>query len=550
MFLVRFIGALLWLSACACLLRAEIININSASAFIAALSNAEDGDEIVLQPRLYAGPFFASGLTGVTIRSADPNNPAVIEGSLFGEGLKLERADRVTISDLIIQNATQNGISIDDGGFVSPSTNITLRNLVIRNGRGHGIKFSGVDHFLIDRVTVTDWGTGFAGINLLGAHDGLVQNSLIQRTNTSGGFGIKAEAGSADVTIRANRFVESGERAIQFGGGVGPSVFRPQPPGDVAAENIVAEGNVIVDLGAAGSGIRAAVAYINVNGSTFRNNLIDRPRSFVGRILKEITLPEFVDTQNGVFKDNITVWHEGDIIAAFNVGMDSTLPETFYFEGNTWFNATNPANSMLTLPAPETGGVYGVDPQVGPDSVIPWQFDWGIWLVNATDQPQELDLGTSSLLLATPNEGAELDLGSPDPLIGNWTLAPLVSTVVQIDPFSQLVLVEAMVEPLAGDYNANGVVDAADYTIWRQTLGSMSDLRADGDNSGTIDQADHGIWMADFGAMAASGSALQSIPGLNAVPEQSTFALLAVVLLACSVALRGRIDRISMSQRC
>ena len=38
--------------------------------------------------------------------------------------------------------------------------------------------------------------------------------------------------------------------------------------------------------------------------------------------------------------------------------------------------------------------------------------------------------------------------------------------------------------PLLGDYNQNGVVDAADYTVWRDTLGSTTDLRANGDNTG------------------------------------------------------------------
>ena len=35
-----------------------------------------------------------------------------------------------------------------------------------------------------------------------------------------------------------------------------------------------------------------------------------------------------------------------------------------------------------------------------------------------------------------------------------------------------------------GDYNQDGTVDAADYTVWRDTLGSTTDLRANGDNTG------------------------------------------------------------------
>ena len=64
---------------------------------------------------------------------------------------------------------------------------------------------------------------------------------------------------------------------------------------------------------------------------------------------------------------------------------------------------------------------------------------------------------------------------------------------------------------LAGDYNGDGKVDAADYTVWRDTFGSTTDLRANGDNSGAsqgvIDQADYLTWVQNFGAIQAAGSA-------------------------------------------
>lgn len=54
-----------------------------------------------------------------------------------------------------------------------------------------------------------------------------------------------------------------------------------------------------------------------------------------------------------------------------------------------------------------------------------------------------------------------------------------------------------------GDYNHNGTVDAADYTIWRDTLGSTTDLRANGNNdppsTDLIDQADYTTWKNAFG---------------------------------------------------
>ena len=80
---------------------------------------------------------------------------------------------------------------------------------------------------------------------------------------------------------------------------------------------------------------------------------------------------------------------------------------------------------------------------------------------------------------------------------------------------------------LAGDYNDNGIVDAADYTVWRDTLGSTTDLRANGDNAGAsagkIDQADFVVWKTNFGNHAGSGAS-----GGSAVPEPTSAILLCV----------------------
>lgn len=54
---------------------------------------------------------------------------------------------------------------------------------------------------------------------------------------------------------------------------------------------------------------------------------------------------------------------------------------------------------------------------------------------------------------------------------------------------------------LLGDYNLDGTVNAADYTVWRDSLGQTgADLPADGDNSGTVDTSDYMLWRNNFGA--------------------------------------------------
>ncbi len=66
-----------------------------------------------------------------------------------------------------------------------------------------------------------------------------------------------------------------------------------------------------------------------------------------------------------------------------------------------------------------------------------------------------------------------------------------------------------------GDYNHDGYVNAADYTVWRNTLGdSVAPFSgADGSGNGLIDQDDYDAWKANFGAVAAgAGSASLAEP--------------------------------------
>jgi glucose/arabinose dehydrogenase len=94
----------------------------------------------------------------------------------------------------------------------------------------------------------------------------------------------------------------------------------------------------------------------------------------------------------------------------------------------------------------------------------------------------------------------------------------------------------------SGDYNQDGVVDAADYSVWRDTLGSTTDLRANGNDSGAshgvIDAADYAIWKTHFGESVDTGAGGSSVQ----VPEPSAGALL-FLLLAGIASSKGRFGR-------
>lgn len=80
--------------------------------------------------------------------------------------------------------------------------------------------------------------------------------------------------------------------------------------------------------------------------------------------------------------------------------------------------------------------------------------------------------------------------------------------------------------PIAGDYNRDGTVDAADYVVWRNSSGQTGwGLAADSDLNGVVDTADYATWRANFGRATGSGA-------IASVPEPST-------LIACMVTMVG-----------
>jgi hypothetical protein len=92
-----------------------------------------------------------------------------------------------------------------------------------------------------------------------------------------------------------------------------------------------------------------------------------------------------------------------------------------------------------------------------------------------------------------------------------------------VDEMPFVIAARVAPEPPAGDFNRNGIVDAADYVVWRSGLGT------------THTQEQFDIWRANFGKSSVAAAQL------SITPEPSTQFL--VVTVASCFALWRRASR-------
>jgi hypothetical protein len=97
------------------------------------------------------------------------------------------------------------------------------------------------------------------------------------------------------------------------------------------------------------------------------------------------------------------------------------------------------------------------------------------------------------------------------------------STTINLTLTGQLLATSTFATPLPGDYNQNGVVDAADYVRYRNNFGSGTSLPND-DTVG-VGTDDYTRWRTNFGQTYGSGSGETLLFG-SSVPEASSVILL------------------------
>lgn len=104
-------------------------------------------------------------------------------------------------------------------------------------------------------------------------------------------------------------------------------------------------------------------------------------------------------------------------------------------------------------------------------------------------------------LLEFDPDGTTVHVKTYSPYLNQWDTSPDNFYDIQLSPL------------LPGDFNDDGIVDAADYTVWRDGLGT------------TYTNADYDTWRAHFG-QSINSSASGATDRHGAVPEPASIALL------------------------
>jgi cyclophilin family peptidyl-prolyl cis-trans isomerase len=190
------------------------------------------------------------------------------------------------------------------------------------------------------------------------------------------------------------------------------------------------------------------------------------------------------------------------------------------------FNAANGlSNVPYTLAAAQTSA--GIDSATSG------------WFINQTNNAAGFDSGKYTVM-------GKVTLGANIidqlPFLNN--LAILQGTALSSMPIynnGEVLINRAIRIPVvAGDYNFSGSVTSADYTVWRNNLGSTTNLAADGNGNGVVDEADYVLYRKRLGASSGSGS---GDLGNFSVPEPASCLLIFAGLLIFNLLPRRRACR-------
>jgi hypothetical protein len=323
------------------------------------LGTAKPGLRILLAPgrydHLYARKVSGSAEAPIIIEGQDIDDPPVFNEG--GNGIHLAGCNYITLRNIKITGRPGNGINIDDGGDIAGGAKgMVVEDVAILKtgprGNRDGLKLSGLDGFVVRRVTIEGWGG--SAVDMVGCRNGVIEDCrFVGVDGFDNGNGVQAKGGSFNVLVQANYFENAGNRAVNIGGSTGLKFFRPKLD-DFEARDIEVAGNRFV-------GGLSPVAFTTSQGGSFHQNTVYKPGRWAIRILQETKDKRFKPSSGGTVANNLFVYDKGMIMFVNDSG--GTAPETFTFRNNAWVSLDNPRRRPK-LPVAENDPLYQIDPKL------------------------------------------------------------------------------------------------------------------------------------------------------------------------------------------
>jgi hypothetical protein len=208
----------------------------------------------------------------------------------------------------------------------------------------------------------------------------------------------------------------------------------------------------------------------------------------------------------------------GDSVFAYSLlsNQEYTYPDPL--ANSTQFNAISNSNRILGVTTIVT--IDGI--QVSAKNVS--------FLLQA-DAQGTIDASSLQVLsLPCPSCSFSIDLFSGVPGPTGRSVATNLSdtgTIVGFSDFGTPNVVGYLGLSVPGDFNLDGVANAADYTVWRDTLGSTTLLIADQSANSIIDSPDYAAWAQAYGG----GGGAIGVTLSAAVPEPQALVLAVAMVL-------------------
>lgn len=198
----------------------------------------------------------------------------------------------------------------------------------------------------------------------------------------------------------------------------------------------------------------------------------------------------------------------------------------------------------ILLPSFETRGrlqrlpITGTSPlQFGPTELLLDDMDSGYSVILDSEgdiyttgggglfQVKGTPLAGASVMSAQFSSAIAFDPGLFEPFAGTGGGRMALAAEAGFGMEDQFVTILTPARP--GDYNADGLVDASDYGVWRSAVGSEN-LAVDGNNDGHVDGADYVLWRHNLQSAPQNPGAAASAN----VPEPATSVLMFMTLAA------------------